>query len=76
MSEPEIMVTIRDVQAALTVGNRGFCIRGARAWFDGHQIDFDNFIRNGYPLKFVEIMNDQFAQKVAAHVRAKHKDGK
>lgn len=76
MSEPDIMITIRDVQAALTVGNRGFCIRGARAWFDQHQINFAEFIRNGYPLRHVEIMQDQFAQKVAAYVRAKHEDGK
>ena len=29
------------------VSNAGYCMRGARAWFRSHGLDFRDFVRNG-----------------------------
>jgi hypothetical protein len=70
MSDP-VIVTIHDVRHALNKNGRGFCVSGLREWFKHHQIDFGNFIREGYPLSQVETIDDQFARTVVAYVRSK-----
>ena len=42
MSEP-LRITIDDVRRA------GHCVRGARRWFEAHDLDFRTFLKEGLP---------------------------
>lgn len=56
-----VIVTISDVRAA------GFCVRGARRWFERHDMSFTEFLSNGCPAdKFIE-KGDDLAQQVVNH---------
>ncbi len=68
----EQIVKVDDVRAALLKNGKGFCVSGLREWFKQHEIDFGNFVRNGYPLSQVEAIDDQFAQSVVSYVKAKN----
>ncbi|MBS0599529.1 MAG: hypothetical protein JSR92_19905 [Proteobacteria bacterium] len=65
-----MIVTVRHVrQAAL-------CMRGARAWFAAHGLDWSAFVRNGLPLATVEGIDDAFAARVAALARQEASRGR
>lgn len=61
MSDPT--VTIHHVRAC------ALCVRGARAWFKRHGLDFDTFLRHGYPASVIEATGDHLGQRVAARAR-------
>lgn len=41
MTEPKMIITMNDVTAA------GHCARGTRRWFEQHDMDFKDFLKNG-----------------------------
>lgn len=45
------------------------CVRGARQWFALHHLDFDHFIRHGYPVEVIEATGDVLGLKVAQIAR-------
>jgi hypothetical protein len=53
-----LIITINDVRSA------GHCARGARAWFEGHGLDFRAFLRDGIPAVTVLAIGDGWADQV------------
>ena len=45
------------------------CVRGARQWFRLHNLDFDHFVRHGYPVETIEATGDVLGLKVAKIAR-------
>lgn len=60
----QIMVTMSHVRAA------GLCARGAKKWFDRHDLDFRTFLTTGYPVEVIEATGDELGHKVAQVSRA------
>ena len=57
------MVRISDVRAC------GLCVKGARAWFEKHNLSFKYFLEWGYPASVIEGTKDQLGLQVAAKAR-------
>lgn len=66
MNEP--IVTIQHVRAC------ALCVRGAREWFKQHGLDFDHFLRHGYPASVIEATGDHLGLRVAARARQSETD--
>ena len=56
-------VTMRDVRACK------MCARGAREFFKKHDLDWQDFIKNGIECEKLEALNDAMAMRVVQHVR-------
>lgn len=48
---------------------RGFCLRGARAWFSRHGLDWRGFVRDGIDGSVLEATGDPMAKAVVDHAR-------
>lgn len=59
----EVKVEARHIREA------GLCVRGAKQWFRLHNLDFDHFIRHGYPAEVIEATGDAMGLKVATLAR-------
>lgn len=46
------------------------CIRGVRLWFKNHNLDFQHFLKHGYPAAQIESTGDHFALQVVQTARA------
>jgi hypothetical protein len=46
------------------------CGRGRRAWFERHGLDYSHFVFNGLPIEQIEKIDDEFARRVVAFVKA------
>lgn len=53
-----ILITINDVRKA------GHCVAGARRWFEGHGIDFREFVRDGIDAETLAATGDALALQV------------
>ncbi|TIW05730.1 MAG: hypothetical protein E5V74_01705 [Mesorhizobium sp.] len=62
-------VTISDVRRA------GHCVSGAKAWFDRHDLDFRDFIKNGIDEETFLASGDALAAGVVEHKRKLGNDG-
>jgi hypothetical protein len=60
-------VTISDVRAT------GHCVLGIRQWFERHNIDFADFMRNGIEAEKLLATNDGLARRVVALVERREK---
>lgn len=47
-----------------------FCNRGARQWFERHQLSWRDFLQSGIELKIIEEIGDEFAWRTKEHVLA------
>lgn len=56
-------IRIHDVRAA------GFCVTGTRRWFDRHDLDFRQFLREGIDADTLLATGDAMAQRVVAAKR-------
>lgn len=63
-----MIITINDVRAA------GHCAQGARAWFEGHGLDFRVFLRDGIPASRVLALGDGLAEQVICRT-LEHRNG-
>jgi hypothetical protein len=54
----DILITPKDIQRA------GYCSRGARRWFESHNINFRDFIRKGVPASQLTATGDPQALRV------------
>lgn len=59
------LVTISDIRAA------GHCVKGAKSWFEYHELDFKAFLREGIEAEILLATNDQFAIDVVNRKRAR-----
>lgn len=48
-------------------GSRGWCARGARAWFSRHGLDWMTFVREGAPEEVLLGTGCAFAKALVAH---------
>lgn len=56
-------ITMRDLRACK------MCSRGARKFFERHNLDWHDFIRNGVDCDVIAQTKDTMAMKVVDHVR-------
>lgn len=49
----------------------GYCMRSVRPWFDRHDLDFMDFVRNGIGGEKLLATNDEFARRIVKHVEGK-----
>jgi hypothetical protein len=54
----------------------GYCVRGARAWFAQHQLDWPAFCRHGIDAVTLEATGDAFALAIVAHAREEQAHGR
>jgi hypothetical protein len=54
----DLLITIDDVRRA------GHCVAGIRRWFETHQLDFRDFLRNGIPAEKMLATGDGQGQQV------------
>jgi len=64
MSEERIHIA--DIRAA------GFCVKGARKWFELHGLDFKAFLREGLPAADLIAAGDALARKVVEAKRVRN----
>ena len=60
MTAADPVVTIDDVRKA------GLCVRGARRWFELHDLDFNGFVKEGLPASVLLATRDAMAETVVA----------
>ncbi len=65
MTDPQVYV--QHVRAC------NLCMKGARAWFDKHGLDFRAFVLQGYPASVIESLRDELGNRVAAKAREMNK---
>lgn len=61
-------VTISDVRAT------GHCVLGIRQWFENHNLNFPDFMRNGIDSETLLATNDGLARRVVALVERREKE--
>lgn len=59
-------ITITDIRAA------GHCARGAKAWFERHDLDFKDFLKNGIEEEELLKSGDALAVRVVDMKRARN----
>jgi len=60
-----VIVYIADIRAA------GYCVKGARKWFELHGLDFKAFLRDGIDAKELIEKGDGLAKKVVEMKRVR-----
>lgn len=51
------------------------CSKGARGWFESHNLSWSDFLMNGVPVETIEAFDDALGNQVAALVRKEHANG-
>lgn len=49
----------------------GHCVKGARSWFEQHNLDFRDFIKNGIPADQLIAAGDALAVRVVERTKAR-----
>ena len=62
----KIVITMEDIRRAL------MCGRGAEGWFRLRKLDFDRFMREGYPIEELEAIDCEMAKQVCSKAREYH----
>lgn len=60
-----MIVRIADIRAA------GYCVKGARKWFELHDLDFKAFLRDGIPAAELVEKGDALAKRVVEMKRVR-----
>lgn len=58
------------------IRNAQICMKGARTWFERHDLSWDDFLDHGLPLEQVEAIEDALAQRVAEAARQEMNNGR
>lgn len=56
-------ITIKDVRSC------NMCSKGARLFFEQHNLDWIDFLKNGVPISVIEETNDEMAMEIVEYVR-------
>jgi hypothetical protein len=62
-----VKVTMRDVRAAK------MCSKGARAFFERHALDWQEFLKEGIPVETLEKIDDAMSNRVIEVARVQRK---
>jgi hypothetical protein len=63
-----VIVTVAHLRSVPGFSQRGgFCLRGARAWFERHGLDWRAFVRHGVDAGVLKATGDPMAQAVVDH---------
>lgn len=62
-------ITINDIRRA------GHCVKGAREWFERHDLDFREFVKNGIDEEDLLRIGDGLATNVVEHKRKLERNG-
>jgi len=54
----------------------GYCVSGARDWFNRHGLDFKDFLKNGIESKTLLEEGDELARKVVTEAQRRQNDGR
>jgi len=61
-----IIIRMPDIRRAL------MCGRGTQGWFRLRELDYELFIREGYPIETLEAIDCEMARQVCSAARAHH----
>jgi hypothetical protein len=61
-----IVIRMPDIRRAL------MCGRGTQGWFRLRGLDYERFIREGYPIEELESIEDEMARQVCSAARLHH----
>jgi hypothetical protein len=65
-----MVVTMQHLRTIPYFGRRpGFCLRGARAWFERHGLDFRAFVREGIDAELLLATGDGMARALVEWAR-------
>jgi hypothetical protein len=71
-----VIVTIAHLRSVPGLSKRtGFCARGARAWFERHELDWGDFVRNGIDAQRLLDTGDGLALILVEHARTVEAQG-
>ncbi len=57
------VVRVRDLR------HMGYCHAGARRWAKRHEIDWNDFVKNGIAIEMLERIDDAMCQRLVAAVK-------
>lgn len=57
-------ITLAHARSALGKGNKNACNRGLRLWFKSHNLDLNDFIKNGIDIEQAKMIDDPIAKKI------------
>ena len=63
-----IVIRMPDIRRAL------MCGRGTQGWFRLRNLDYDRFIKEGFPIEELETLNCDMARQVCSLARIKHNE--
>lgn len=64
--QEKVIVTVTDMRRA------GYCASGIRGWFEQHDLDFRDFLKNGIDIETIREIGDGHATRFIALVEKKH----
>ncbi|HEN8225525.1 TPA: hypothetical protein ACPH2S_000051 [Pseudomonas aeruginosa] len=66
----ELIITTEHMRSVPGLTCRpGYCVSGARAWFQAQGLDWRRFISEGLPASVLEATDDELALRLVAHAR-------
>ena len=63
MDADDFIVTVDDIRTA------GPCARGIKNWFADHQLDFNDFLKNGIPASRLLASGDGYAELIVNKIK-------
>lgn len=71
MTHGDLVVKLSHLRSVPGLGMKpGYCMQGARAWFEQHGLDFRAFARTGLPASVLLATACPLAQRLVAHAAA------
>ncbi|RPU00727.1 hypothetical protein [Pseudomonas aeruginosa] len=73
----DLIITTAHLRSVPGLTSRpGYCVSGARAWFNAHGLDWHRFIAEGVPASVLEATGDELALRLVSHARAEASNGR
>ena len=63
------LVTVSDLRKG------GYCVSGAKRWFEAHDLDFRDFVKNGIDAEVVRPIGDPMSQR-CIEIAEEREDGR
>lgn len=73
----DLIITTAHLRSVPGLTSRpGYCVPGARAWFNAHGLDWRRFVAEGVLASVLEATGDEFAVRLVEHARAEAGNGR
>ncbi|MGC3619141.1 hypothetical protein, partial [Pseudomonas aeruginosa] len=73
----DLIITTAHLRSVPGLTSRpGYCVSGARAWFNAHGLDWHRFVAEGMPASVLEATGDELALRLVSHARAEASNGR